>query len=586
MVAIEEHEIDLELPSDNIGIVVMQPFVVLRQNEPFSWVNGSKAKQIDRVLKTLQIAVDADHACDKTHFTVFPEYTIPGLEGVVKIEEILNSEAWKPGTIVLAGIEGLTKKDYSELCKGERTTVHDDNLPQKMRGDEWVNCAITWLKPSDSQNGSQIYRWIQPKLCPSWPEEDITHHSMFQGKCIYLFQASLENGRAFRFMSMLCFDWIGSIGSAKGISAILEKLNTTWKHDPDGKPIHLVFILQNNPKPNHANFLCNAYDYFHAGNYQFVNREKSALLFANSAGAAVPGPCSSYGCTSLVFSSDAPYDTTCSPPSYAVYTKELRASDVLRTCKDALLREKGQCAHSFRLQQPISSGQAPSEKRRPLSLVSVHALDDGLQDPRIPGGQVAAIVKWTNDRIDELTEIPSPEDSIGALVNSQQAIVLDQIRSCHADRLTRMLILGTEKMSSEQSKKVDWWTEREKTSLESITMSLTLISCFQPVTIKDAKAHAYIKDSETIIDIIVVFGDNHKENLAHALEFYPGRTERGYFIISRDKKDTPLSDRDKDVYEMDPMIRRCGFHDLKDCLKGSTAEQLQEIMKRYIGTYS
>ena len=73
MVTVEEHEIALELPSDNIGIVVMQPFIELSQNEPRRWVNGSKSRQIDRVIKTLQIALDTDYACGKTHFTVFPE---------------------------------------------------------------------------------------------------------------------------------------------------------------------------------------------------------------------------------------------------------------------------------------------------------------------------------------------------------------------------------------------------------------------------------------------------------------------------------------------------------------------------------
>ena len=71
MVIVEEKEISLELPSDNIGIVVMQPFIELSQNEPPRLVNGSESRQIDRVLKTLQIAADADHACDKTHFTIF-----------------------------------------------------------------------------------------------------------------------------------------------------------------------------------------------------------------------------------------------------------------------------------------------------------------------------------------------------------------------------------------------------------------------------------------------------------------------------------------------------------------------------------
>lgn len=328
MIAVEECELNLVLPAGDIGVVVMQPFVELCQSEPHRWMNGGKSRQIERVLKTLQIAIDADHTCDKTHFTVFPEYAIPGLEGIAQIEEVMEGGLWEAGTVILGGIDGLTKKEYSELCAGERTVFHSSNSPEKVRDDEWVNCAITWIKVSDGQGGTEVRRWLQPKLCPSWPEENVTTLAMFQGKCIYVFQALLENRRAFRFMSMVCYDWVGSLGSARGISAILQTLNTQWSTDPDGRPMHLVFILQNNPKPNHASFLSNTYEYFH-GDYPFVDRDKGVVLFANSAGSAQPGPCESYGYTSLIFSSNSPYSSIGSPPSYAVHTRTLRGSDAL-----------------------------------------------------------------------------------------------------------------------------------------------------------------------------------------------------------------------------------------------------------------
>lgn len=346
---------DINLPLDGIGMVIMQPFVELNDSEPFRWKDEKKSAQIQKIIKTLEIANFKSHDCNKTHFTVFPEYSIPGLEGVHAIEQFINQPIWDTGTIIIGGIDGLKKEEYKSLCEENNSNVNQENKPDKVRDGKWINCCVTWIK---SLTNGQINKWIQPKLCPSWPEENIIVHDMFEGKAVYIFEIRLH-GRAFRLMSLICYDWISCMGSKSGIFAVMDKMNQLDGVIPHGKGLHLCLILQRNKKPNHSSFLTNAFNYFHDREYQFVLRDDSALIFANSAGNCKFGFWDEYGFSSLIFSPRAPYITAGSPPSYAVVTNNLRHSSDLQTCQEALLREHGECVHSFRLHHPMLASPIP-----------------------------------------------------------------------------------------------------------------------------------------------------------------------------------------------------------------------------------
>ena len=190
MIKVKEIQLDITLPDDGIGMVIMHPFVELCYNEPYRWQNDKKDKQIERIIRTLEIAKQSDHGCEKTHFTIFPEYSIPGLKGVQKIQEILESNSWKDETIVSGGVDGLSKGEYFTLCNQDNTEVHDKNKPNNVRDDQWVNCCITWIK----ETNGVVKRWIQPKLSPSWPEKNIISKSMFCGSSVYVFEGKFKNG--------------------------------------------------------------------------------------------------------------------------------------------------------------------------------------------------------------------------------------------------------------------------------------------------------------------------------------------------------------------------------------------------------
>ena len=584
MVNIKEIKLDnFILPKNGIGMVMMQPFVELCKNEPFRWIEDKKAKQIERIIRTLEIAKVQKHGCEKTHFTIFPEYSIPGLEGINKIQELIEDSSWKDGTVVIGGIDGLNKSEYLEICNSKNTEVFSENRPEKVRDDQWVNCCVFWLKGVDPDGKQIIKRWIQPKLCPSWPEENIEQYDLFEGKCVNIFEAKVQGQKAFRFFTLICYDWIGSLGSRNGILEILEQLNALYYDKPDAIPIHFCFLLQRNEKPNHPSFLSNIFNFFHDTGFDSVNRDKCAVVALNNAGKLQPGICEKYGFSGLIFSSSASYSKGQDPRSYAVNTINLRGSDSLLTCKDALFRESGGCIFSFRLIHPLRISGTPQDRRLPLEPSLVYPLDKNFSDPRTPEKPVPAIVKWVNDNIETICIFSGLLGPIGKLVSEYQKNVADDIRQCEHNYLRQMMTLSTVGINSN----VDYWSVKEKKSLESILFALSFLRCAVELKIENSVSHAYfIKKDRTVVHVFVVTGGaDHRKNIEYAQTFCSPQMSYVTLIISRDEQETPVTDRDKPIYEVDETdnIIRCGFHDLKDCLKAKTAANFKKKIMSHIG---
>ncbi len=575
---------NLILPDDSLGMVVMQPFIEICDNEPFCWSIDYKKQQISHIIQTLSIARDPTHSCDLTHFTIFPEYAIPGLGGFDTIQKTLEQKSWPSQTVVIGGIDGLTKAEYATLCERDSVYLHKSNKPDEVRDGQWVNCSCTWVKTINKQGNISIKSWIQPKLCPSWPEENYMVSDMFEGRAVYVFEARTKGGEAFRFMTLLCFDWIGAIGSKYGILAILDSLNRLDGSRPYGKPLHLVSVLQSNNKPNHPSFLNNAYAFFNDGRYRFVKRDQSVIALINGAGASSPGKCSQFGFSSLIFSPRSPYVTEISPPSYATDTANLRQNKILQTCKEALFRENGECVHSFRLFHPLFAARTPSNRRKSLSPTFVGALDSHIRDPRIPNEQVPAAVKWVNDELDHIHYFGSKSDPLYNILNSYQDRIKKEIRWCKEERLRKMVSIGTQGISEKLKSHVDIWHKNERKSLETTLFSLVILSCLSDVTIKEALTQASFVYNNTVLDVIVVTGDTHLKNIRHASNCFPGRKERVTFIITRDNFDGPTTNRDKSIYDVEHEDRLCSFHDLKSCLSSSTLGELKFKIQNIIGT--
>jgi len=163
------------LPSDRVGMVIAQPYLSLTDREPYRCMEQAKPQQLAALTDTLAVARAARHGVPVTHFTVFPEYSIPGPEGIVLVENALHAGDWPNGTIVIGGTDALSEPGFTRLADAANTHVDTShNALDRIAQNDWINCGIIWVKASDGT----LERWLQPKLWPAWPEQNITHQHM------------------------------------------------------------------------------------------------------------------------------------------------------------------------------------------------------------------------------------------------------------------------------------------------------------------------------------------------------------------------------------------------------------------------
>lgn len=592
MINIELVPVDVIFPIDLFGMVFMQPYLEIDLGgEPYRWINLKVPEQINRISRTLEISKTANNG--NTHFTIFPEYSIPGLEGVRKIQETVALPSWRSGTVVIGGVDGLSKDEYEILCNEGNTEVFRDNRVANIPARCWVNCSITWVK----DRNAILKRWVQPKINPSWPERNITDRSMFCGSSVNLFTAKFDNLMECSFLSLICYDWIGRVRENYGIWAVLSEIQNICAQN--NKKIDLVFVPQFNPEPNHNNFLENTRDYFvNRMQYPNIERDFGSVLFVNTAGGLHPGKYRDYGYSSLVFSPLAPYDKNGCPPTYSLKTSKLRAKDTLDRCIDVLFREMGACIHSFNFKLPRFINLAVPDRSLPLNEAKVHQIDAGLVDPRIPGDSVPASVKWVNDQLDVINSFLYQDRThpLKAYIDAAHQRVCQEVKNC-SDKFLRMSI---EKVVFKYSKwikcggkdihNVDDWDENEKQCLEILVHSLVFLGGLERITIKDAVWHGLMiidepgKGKRAVDLIVLAGGSSHQENLDYLDESkYTSKKERKTIIISRTNPDRPMTALDKKVFDTDTDIYRCGFHELVASLAVASEAEFVTKIKNVIG---
>ena len=212
--------LDVELPRTHTGIVLAQPHLELTPQEPYRCTEQSKRTQLEAIDASLEVARTARHGAGRTHFTIFPEYSIPAPEGIERLERALREEDWPAQTIVIGGTDGLSATEYSELAEAPGTHVDmEHNNPADIPAGQWINCAIVWAKAA---NGT-VERWLQPKLYPSWPEQDVTDSTMFRGGSIFTFRGRFNDDTPYRFSVLVCYDWIATVGGETPWRAMVDE---------------------------------------------------------------------------------------------------------------------------------------------------------------------------------------------------------------------------------------------------------------------------------------------------------------------------------------------------------------------------
>ncbi|MHB1167303.1 MAG: hypothetical protein ACYC0N_02045, partial [Carboxydocellales bacterium] len=281
-------------------------------------------------------------------FTLFPEYSIPGLAGASVIDGRITNEAWPNESVIIAGIDGLNKAEYNSLCQELEVNVSPSNAPDSVPDAQWVNCCITWIKDQDGR----VRKWVQPKIRPSWPEKRVTCHDMFCGSTVYIFKARYtQNYYPCNFFTLICYDWVAALSGTTVCDEVLNQLNNEWFGTPT--PLHWVFVIQHNPEPNHPLFLNSTYRFLTDSNaYPFVERKEAVVLHANTAVSVRPSRSGAGAFTSCIFSPSVQLDFTACRPTVSMHTRNLRGNDNLLRCKDVVFREMGECIHLFKVRVP------------------------------------------------------------------------------------------------------------------------------------------------------------------------------------------------------------------------------------------
>src|ERR1051326_2742547 len=305
---------NVTLPNDRVGMVVVQPFLSLSPKEPYKCDAATKPGHLAVLSKGLEIARAAHHGAGKTHFTIFPEYSICGPDGVQLIESALGEPNWPTGTIVVGGTDAFSKPEFVELCRpGHNHIDTANNSLERIMDSAWVNCEITWVKAGDGT----IERWLQPKLAPAWEEQAICYQHMFKGNSVFTFRGCFEDGSSYRFCSLVCFDWIASIDKRRVWQWVLEDLQRQASQTEGDFSLSWFFVIQNNKKPSHEAFLTEIRSFFDQTQLRRIRRDRACLVFANCAGKVNQGRAAEYGQTSLIFPPQSVFSTAPCAPTFS-----------------------------------------------------------------------------------------------------------------------------------------------------------------------------------------------------------------------------------------------------------------------------
>lgn len=576
MINTREIDIDIEFPATEVGLVLMQPFVSLSAQEPFTWTGTPRATQLQAISQVLALAKAPNHGAPKTHFTLFPEYSICGLDGVRLIQASVSGADWPNGTVVIGGVDGLSSQEIQTLRDEPATDIALDGAAA-VPHDKWVNCTVTWVKDSRGN----VRRWIQPKIHPAWPENNIAYARMHEGRTVYVFKGRFSNTVPCRFLSLICFDWIGLLGGRRIVDRLMDSLNTAWQGSSN--ELHWLFVLQHNPSPNHRDFLNNAVDFFNdRAQFPCVEKSHCAVVMANTASSLAPGGDGRGGFSSFLFSPAAQLDNSGCPPTYTVTNKIRKA--VLDRVKDAAFRESGSCAHSIRHKVPRFIPGGTPARTQLLEIASVNPLAVGGACPRTPGGEVPAAVKWTGDSLDRIQSLSTrfPEAPLAGELQPKHISNATQIAALNGGTLATRIRLASCRRECARPVNpapfpvADDWATRETDGLAHVLDVVSMISTSTDIEIQATPGHATLRDRA--ITVVAVRGDSHEDCRRYFDTIFERLPREGVLLVTRDNDNSPPTLRDRRITEgpergagaepsiTDPAsgIRHIGFRALHD----------------------
>jgi hypothetical protein len=496
---------------------------------------------------------------------------------------------WPTETVVIGGVDGLTKEQFVELVHKPNTTYDTvGNCLDRVLAHQWVNCVITWAKLPTGE----VRSWVQPKLSPAWVERNVEYMSMYRGGSIFVFKGTHSNAdAAYQFATLLCFDWIGVSGAKRMWEWLLDGIATTARQLGGNLPLTWLFVAQCNPEPSHASFMSQVGPFYDPARYPRVARDDTCLIMANVAGRGTPGQIEEFG-QSAVIVTPSRFSRPGCMPTYGNGGVPQRGADILENFRDAVFRERGACIHSFLVTHPSTLPHGSAGRQFALREATVHPFD-GMLDPRTPGVAVPAVVKWMNDELDEPSKSLAtkyarlPLTAVAAAAHQRS---VGELRKLQADALDTTVNFAS---LTACKRTADEWEAGERDAVQHILHTFSILDVGSyPASFHGNGGQATIIKGETKLDVIAVMGASHEDCDKHVLDRLP--THRGQLaIVSRDEDNNPWDPRFKSIYDQVPdepsteakftqptsAIIRVGYRDVLDAFRNAAnQDELKEAL--------
>ena len=578
---------NVRMPSDEVRIVAMQPYIQFHSTteEPFRWADNAVEEQLIAINRTLDIALNNSEGCF-ANFTLFPEYSIPGIVGATAINDRISADAWPNDSIIIAGIDGITKEEYSNLCDLLTGSVSESNAPNSVGDTQWVNCCVIWIK--NHEGG--IDKYVQPKIRPAWPEMNATCNDMFSGSTVYLFECQYEpSGYPCRFLTLICYDWVASVAGTTVCHEFLDKL--TELKTPNPTSLDWTFVVQHNPGVNHTSFLNSTFQFLTDVAHPFVERDKAIVVHANTAVSQRPTRTGLGGFSSCVFSPSAQFNCECCRPTVCLQPQSLRGSDILKRCKDVVFREMGECVHSFTVRVPRFVTPDATDKTYPLPSASVYNFRES-DDPRLSGGPIPASVKWVNDSLDLVERLSTTAlDGRPLRMDAEtvESAIIGSIRqydghaaSDSVNWATCSLSHGEETSNEKHRLNVDLWGAEETASLEHVLHSLTSLGLAYNLDFESGVLHGTMQNGDDYFQIVAIRGYTHQDCRRHYDKFAPEHGTDSVLVIARDRDNLVAMPEEYWRIDETPGERGLAFLDYQTLIRKCRESADSNILKGYL----
>src|SRR5436305_628293 len=132
---VPEQQVDMTLLSNAVRMLIVQPFLEFQPpvQEPFA-LSESCAQRLENAIDNTFARAAEYHP----RFVLFPEFSVPGLGGVQRIAQHLASNTISAPVVVVSGISGLSKAEYTSLCAREDVAQIDlESAPPRVQQNQW-----------------------------------------------------------------------------------------------------------------------------------------------------------------------------------------------------------------------------------------------------------------------------------------------------------------------------------------------------------------------------------------------------------------------------------------------------------------